>query len=233
MTTMSRGRRAGMLVMLGLAVVASLGSLACSRSRLGPQGAFQPATAVPTFATVRNLPGRGVMIEGEGTAQSHEVTPQTDGGITVGIDVITITHDGRSTFIVTAAQGKQTETVTSAIGAYRGQRPLVVQGPISFKVTADGAWTLKIQPMSSGGSPAFSGSGDAVSAYFTPPQAAAWDVAHDGQTNFYVHAHCMGGSLVVVDRSGAIQDTPQVDFPRGPCFWEVRADGAWSLKPSL
>jgi hypothetical protein len=142
-----------------------------------------------------------------------------------------LTHDGQSTFIVTAVQGRQTENLTRAIGAYRGQRPPVVQGPVSFQVKADGAWTLRIQPMSSGGSATFSGSGDAVSAYFGPPKPAAWKVSHDGQTAFLVYAHCMGGSVIVADRTGAINDNPRVEFPRGPCFWEVRADGAWSLKP--
>jgi len=66
--------------------------------------------------------------------------------------------------IVSAIDGEQTELLTSAIGAYTGQRPLVVQGPVSFQVTADGSWTLRVQPMSSGGSPAFNGTGDAVSA---------------------------------------------------------------------
>ena len=72
---------------------------------------------------------------------------------------------------------------------------------------------------------------DAVSAYFAPPTPATWNVAHDGQTGFFVYAHCLGGSIVVEDKSGAFQDAPQVEFPRGPCFWEVRADGTWSLKP--
>jgi hypothetical protein len=189
-------------------------------------------TPVPIPPEIRELPGRGVAIEGKGSAESNEVTPQYNGGLQLGIDVVTLSHDGQSTFIVTAVQGERTESIVRAIGAYRGQRPLVVQGPVSFQVTADGAWSLRIQPMSSGGSPSFTGTGDAVSAYFAPPKPAPWAVAHDGQTGFFVYAHCLGGSIVVEDRSGAFQDSPQVEFPRGPCFWEVRADGTWSLKPA-
>jgi hypothetical protein len=195
----------------------------------------QPApagpTPVPVPPAIRDLPGRGVAIEGNGSAESDEVSPRYNGGLPLGIDVVTLTHDGQSTFVVTAVQGQQSEKLASAIGAYKGQRPLVVQGPVSFQVTADGAWTLRIQPMSSGGSPAFSGSGDAVSPYFVPPKPEAWTVSHDGRTAFFVYAHCLGGSIVVEDRSGAFQDSPQVEFPRGPCFWEVRADGGWTLKP--
>ena len=171
-------------------------------------------------------------IQGHGTSQTDDITPQYDSGLTEGIDLVTLTHDGRSSFIVTAVEGDQSELLTSAIGVYRGQRPLVVQGPVSFQVTADGSWTLNVQPMARGGSPAFSGTGDAVSAYFTPPPSpAAWTVSHDGKSAFFVYAHCVGVSSVVEDRTGAFQDTPQVQFSRRPCFWEVRADGAWTLTP--
>src|SRR5206468_1164975 len=130
-------------------------------------------------------------------------------------------HDGRSSFIVTALQGGQSEVVASAIGSYRGQRPLVVQGPVSFQVTPDGAWTVKVQPIPTGAQPAFRGTGDAVSAYFTPPAPATWDIVHDGQTSFFVFAPCVGGCIVVEDKSGVFQDSAEIEFSRGPCFWEV------------
>ena len=38
-------------------------------------------------------------------------------------------------------------------------------------------------------------------------------------------------SVVIEDKTGAFADTPQIEFGRGPCFWEVRADGAWSMQP--
>jgi hypothetical protein len=182
---------------------------------------------------VRDLAGRGVEVDGHGTAQTDDIVPQYDGGLNVGIDVVTLSHDGRSSFIVTAVQDEanQTETLTSAIGPYNGQRPLVVEGPLSFHVTADGDWTLKVQPLATGATPNFSGTGDAVSAYFDPPPPATWSVSYDGQSSFYVEAQCLGGSVVVEDGTGAVHATPQVAFPRGPCFWEVRADGAFSLAP--
>ena len=180
---------------------------------------------------MRILPGRAVVVEGHGSTQTEDIVPQYSGGLSIGIDMVTLSHDGRSSFIVNAIQGAQTEEITSAIGSYRGQRPLVVEGPVAFQVAADGAWTLEIRPVPNGGSPAFSGTGDAVSAYFTPPAAGTWSASHDGQSSFFVFAHCLGGSVAVEDRVGAFQDTPRIEFPRGPCFWEVRADGAWKLLP--
>jgi hypothetical protein len=195
-------------------------------------GASAGPTPVPQPPEISEVPGRGIAIQGHGTAGTDDVTPQYGGGLNVGIDVVSLTHDGQSTFIVSSIQNNQSEQLTSAIGAYKGQRPLVVEGPVSFQVTADGAWTIKITPMASGGKPAFSGTGDAVSPYFAPPTAGTWAISHDGKSSFFVYAHCVGGSTVVEDRSGAFQDSLQIEFTRGPCFWEVRADGAFNMAPA-
>ena len=212
-------------------LVAVLVVTGCTRPGGAAQSAALGPTPVPEPPSVQNLPGRGIQVTGHGTTQTEDLVPEYAGGLTIGIDVVTLSHDGRSSFIVTAVQGDHSELVTSAIGTYRGQRPLVVEGPVSFRVTADGVWSLKVQPMSNGGTPAFSGSGDAVSAYFNPPGPTMWSVSHDGQTSFFVYAHCLGGSIAVESKAGIVQDTTRVEFPRGPCFWEVRGDGAWSMQP--
>jgi hypothetical protein len=114
-----------------------------------------------------------------------------------------------------------------------GRRPLVVHSPVAFEIVADGDWELSLQPMPRGGQPAFKGTGDDVSPYFDPPPPATWSIAHSGEAGFVVYAHCLGGgSLLVADQTGAVQDARPIEFARGPCFWEVRADGAWSLAPT-
>jgi len=133
--------------------------------------------------------------------------------------------------VVNALHGGQSENLVQAIGAYKGQRPLVVEDAVAFQVTADGDWTISIGRIAQGGTAPFSGQGDAVSAYFTPPDSAVWNVSHDGRSTFRVYAHCATRSILVEDTSGAVQDTPRVEFARGPCFWEVRADGTFSLQP--
>ena len=191
-----------------------------------------PPTPRPVVPEVHPLPGRGIGIDGKGSAQTEEISPDYGGSLSVGIAVVTLSHRGQSSFIVTAVQGGQSEVLTSAIGPYQGQRPLVVINAVAFDVTADGDWSLKVQPMNNGGTATFSGSGDQVSAYFMPPPAATWSIMHDGQSPFLVYAHCVGGSVLVADATGPVQDQPRLTFGRGPCFWEVRGDGNWSLKPT-
>ena len=221
--------RGGSLVAVASAGCAIVALAACARPAAQPAG----PTPVPEPPQVRPLAGRGIQVDGHGTTQTDDITPDYAGGLNIGVDLVTLHHDGQSSFIVTAVdtQDAQSETLTSAIGPYSGQRPLVVEGPVSFHVTADGNWSLTVQPIASGATPNFSGNGDAVSAYFDPPPPGTWAVSHAGESSFFVQAHCLGGSITVEDQSGVVQDTPQVAFPRGPCFWEVRADGDFSLAP--
>jgi hypothetical protein len=184
-------------------------------------------TPVPEPPEVTLLAGRGLEVTGHGTSQTDPIVPPY-----IGIDVVTLTHDGHSTFVVSAVHENQTEeTLTTAVGTYQGQRPLVVEGATAFRVTADGNWKLELQPVPNGATANFQGAGDAVSGYFMPPAPATWSVTHDGRSGFYVYAHCLGGSTLVAQADGALQTATPITFQRGPCFWEVKADGSWSLQP--
>lgn len=90
---------------------------------------------------------------------------------------------------------------------------------------------MRVQPIATGGTPAFSGRGDLVSAYFTPPPPGDWFLAHDG-TKFTAWVHCVGGSAEVVQHNQPFMEASRITFGRGPCFWEVRGDGLWSLTPA-
>ncbi len=214
--------------MRGFALLLTLLLGGCSQV---PVLAPPPPTATPVIAPLQPLPGRGFSFSGRGSAHTEEVVPDYTGTLALGINVVTLSHTGRSTFSVTALQEGGAETLTTAVGTYSGQRPLVVFGAVEFDVLADGDWTLKVQPMSSGGTPAFSGRGDLVSAYFTPTPAGNWYLIHDGAA-FTAYAHCVGGSTLVAQHSEPFMESRQVVFERGPCFWEVRADGVWSITPA-
>ena len=123
------------------------------------------------------------------------------------------------------------ENLVNEIGHYNGQRPVVSTGPVTFDIKADGAWTIRAEALQTGGIPAFAGTGDAVGALFSPPQSGPWDVSHTGKSNFMVDLHCAGGDVNLENEIGKLQASTLARFPKGPCFWEIRADGAWSLQP--
>jgi hypothetical protein len=145
--------------------------------------------------------------------------------------VARFTHQGTSNFIVTAYQGNNQNLLINVIGSYAGSRPLAGAQPIMLDIQADGPWTVHIDPISSGGSPSFSGQGDGVSPLFTPPQRGAWLTSHSGSANFIVYLHCASGSTLVQNEIGPLNASTVIAFGTGPCFWEVQADGGWSLSP--
>jgi len=146
--------------------------------------------------------------------------------------VATFTHRGSRNFIVQAHAGeRRPDLLINTIGAYEGQRPILATEPIVLDIQADGPWTIYIEPIADGGGPSFSGRGDAVSPRFTPPSPGAWEITHDGQRNFVAWGRCAGGSVLAQNEIGPVVASRVLQFRAGPCFWEVQADGAWSLTP--
>ena len=86
--------------------------------------------------------------------------------------------------------------------------------------------------MAGGDVPAFSGTGDAVSALFAPPPGDSWEIQHDGQTNFIVWLHCGDRVSLVQNLIGPVRESKVLAFGPSACYWEVEADGTWSLTPS-
>jgi hypothetical protein len=112
---------------------------------------------------------------------------------------------------------------------------LSTDAPYFFEVKADGPWTIRIEaigpePDAAAG---LEGSGDYVSGVFDPASTGAipYIVSHDGDANFIVHLYCAGGQDSVQNEIGKVSGSAVVRFAKGPCFWDVQADGNWSLRP--
>lgn len=147
------------------------------------------------------------------------------------VSVAHFTHSGSSNFIVEVYTGNEKDLLINTIGAYDGYRPLVSLEQVSLNITADGGWSVQIDPIGVANTAAFSGRGDAVSGLFDPPASGAWEIAHNGKSNFIVFLHCAGGSRLIQNEIGPVTGSTIIQFAEGPCFWEVQADGAWSLSP--
>ena len=209
------------LALIGMALGGSGGSVASRTATTvpGPASVQRPAsTAVPTRPSVNR--------EGRGRTATDLLTPPS------AISVMKLKHEGSSNFVVKAIRsGSRDDLMVNEIGRYEGSRPLIGDAQVMFDIQADGRWTLDLVPLPVGGYAAFSGYGDDVSAAFDPPSRGPWTISHDGKSNFVVKLHCAGGSTLVENSIGSVNGSTVVTFGRGPCFWEVEADGLWKLAP--
>lgn len=183
-----------------------------------------PIPTEPPTNTPTNTPAP-VVLTGSGQTATQSITPPSV------VSAVSLTHSGSANFIVYAYQGSEKTLLVNKIGTYNGTRPLFGDDPVEFDIQADGPWTITVTAMDDGAQPTFSGKGDAVSAVFDPPGQGAWEISHDGQANFIVKLHCAGGSNLIQNVIGPVSGSQIVNFPQGPCFWEVQADGNWDMKP--
>lgn len=179
----------------------------------------------PTSTPIPTKLPKPVDLKGSGQMATDMIT------LPAPVCVAKFTHNGSGNFIVTIYQGDEQNLLINHIGRYEGARPLAGAKPLALDIKADGDWTVHIEPIAQGGMPAFSGKGDAVSALFDPPGTGPWEVKHDGTANFIVQLHCAGGSDLVQNEIGAVSGSTMMRFGKGPCMWEVQADGNWSLAP--
>jgi hypothetical protein len=187
------------------------------------------ATPSPIPATATPIPP--VVLEGSGQTVTDPFTPPST------INRVFLTHQGQRNFIVRVfkADGSE-EGMANEIGNYEGIRPLIgAAGEYYFEIDADGPWTIHIEAMTQelDASDGLEGSGDYVSGVFTPESdgPTPYNVAHNGERNFIAHLYCAGGEDSVQNEIGAVSGSTVVRFAEGPCFWDVQADGAWSLMP--
>lgn len=190
------------------------------------------ALVLALLAAALSLPisaaAQPVVLSGVGQSATRPVE------IPFAIPVATFTHDGSSNFIVYAFQGGQeVGLVANEIGnvQVRGLIELISDEPVTFDVSADGAWTISIDEISSAGGPEFNGTNNDVSGRFAAPEDGPWEFSNNGDSNFIVYLHCDGGRDLAVNEIGPISGSTVVNFTGDSCFWEVEAEGAWSLSP--
>lgn len=147
--------------------------------------------------------------------------------------MVSFEHEGTRNFIVRAfpTAGGNPTLLVNTIGAYSGSRPLAGNTTLAFDIQADGPWTMTIAPIGAGGDGPFSGRGDAVSNLFRAFRAGPWQFTHTGARNFVVRLQCDGGAALIQNTIGAVDASGIVRPSGSACFWEVQADGEWSLRP--
>ncbi|MEV5413038.1 hypothetical protein AB0K60_29905 [Thermopolyspora sp. NPDC052614] len=151
--------------------------------------------------------------------------------------IATVTHDGESNFALWTLKpnGKQDDLLVNTIGSYSGTTvfnlyPWHQTG--AFEIAADGAWTLKIQPISAAPlwkTATVRNRGDKVLKLKTPTRGLrTMRYRHSGDRNFVVYAIPTSGSPdLLVNKIGAVKG--KVRIPAGTKYVSVQADGPWYL----
>jgi hypothetical protein len=186
-----------------------------------PEGSDAAAWADDTFGTFETLTQSG-------TGDSLVTLPA---GAVVG--VVTSTHTGSANFvleILDASNASNGDLLANAIGNYSGASVFGLYGlgeaPATLQVTADGAWTVTIEQVSTAPALPESGTGDGVFLY--DGDAGALALTHDGEANFVVieetgEALSMG---LLVNEIGPY--TGSVPLSSGPLLLSIIGDGAWT-----
>lgn len=148
-----------------------------------------------------------------------------------GAQVAIITHSGWSNFAVHTLDSalEDTDLLVNMIGNYSGtvlfDTSTRTAETTALRITADGAWTVKLVPVSSvrsmDGSTPMTGRGDDVFRYSGTTKAATF--AHDGTSNIAVHYFGSQPDLLI-NEIGAYTGT--VVWASG--LYQVNADGNWS-----
>lgn len=193
-----------------------------------PRPTNTPApTETPVPSTATPAP---IVLEGRGQAVTDPFS------LPFPVSRIKFTHQGRRNFVVKIykADGSGEDLLVNTIGNYAGARPVIGDTPYFLEIDADGAWTATVEPLGfdDGYAGGAEGSGDGASPLFTPQSGAVpFTFTHNGDRNFAVWLRCAGGDDLLQNEIGAFQGQAVVRFTEGPCFWDVTADGAWSIMP--
>jgi hypothetical protein len=175
-------------------------------------------------------PAAPIVLQGQGSVVTDKVT------LPSGRNRVVLTHQGEENFAVWAYfEDGSKDLLANTIGNHSGQRPIIGSGQVYFEVTADGAWTITIEALQPDPAAAqgISGNGEYVSGTFTPAKVGPvpYNVSHTGESNFAVWLRCTGGDDLVVNEIGSYTGSTVIEFEQGPCFWDVTADGTWSVTP--
>lgn len=182
-------------------------------------------TPTPTQTPTPTPTPEPILFEGTGSYVTDEFL------VPSGLGRVKLTHRGSRNFIVEAYRGAKSELLVNTIGSYTGVRPLTGEEPVLLAIEADGTWTVEVEGPGVTESVSLAGSGDAVSDVFVAPKEGPWEIRHDGERNFVVILHCDQGDDLIENTIGSASGSKMVVFPGELCFWDVQADGTWSLWP--
>ena len=143
-----------------------------------------------------------------------------------------ITHSGSRNFAIWAYSNNNTDKdlLVNTIGNYDGVVLLPQDTPISLNISADGAWTVTIEQITTTTDTTFTGVGDYVTPIFQGT-TGAYKITHNGSHNFVVRCITNERSHLIVNEIGSYEGVQMVEMDSsGIALFEINADGAWSIE---
>jgi hypothetical protein len=148
--------------------------------------------------------------------------------------VVTATHQGSANFAINVLDASNQPTgdlLVNTIGNYSGVTAFglnnIGNAGTNIQIKADGAWTLKITPISSAPALTLPGGATGDQVYKYDGAAGNWAFTNQGQGNFAVIQY--GGAIpnLAVNEIGAYSGT--VPMFAGPTVVVVKSDGTWTV----
>ncbi len=138
-------------------------------------------------------------------------------------------YTGDSNFVVKVAG----DLKINEIGTYNGAFMLAYGGTDAeeVEITADGSWSLTLEPLLYTDTSEASGKRSAVTDLFTAEGPGVYEITHEGDSNFVVYLHSESGDDLLINEIGDYSGKKKVNLLEGDlACWEVVADGKWSIK---
>jgi len=141
------------------------------------------------------------------------------------------THNGSSSFVIEALNSSNhlLDVLVSTTGEYSGTTFVDHGEPAKLKIEADGAWTMRVLPVSSAATTkgTAKGKGDTIMLYSGPSLEV--QMRHAGPSVFRVRMFSVSANDLMLDRIGVFSGP--VRIPEGPGVLIIESDGPWSIKP--
>lgn len=152
-------------------------------------------------------------------------------GIPSGSFIVTARHNGSSNFVIEGydSDNQSAELLVNTIGDYSGTTFAALESAdlIKLKITADGAWSVNIQPISK--APRLKNGekykGDKVLLWLGNNED--FSIKHKGTSNFVIQQISGNGTELLVNEIGNYSGV--VPTTNGPTVFIVSADGEWSM----
>ncbi len=150
-----------------------------------------------------------------------------------GIYRVHFTNAGSSNFVVRSYDSRNDrDLLINEIGAYDGYVFLSGSAPYIFEIQSSGKWSFTIERLTKITDTSFSGRGDYVTSIFSG-SSGTYEFAHDGKSNFVIKIYTTSGGSLLVNEIGRYSGKKVVTIPSGSnAFFEIIADGNWTIKPA-